>query len=337
MVGDPPTDQTAAPVPTEPPDVGLVARVRALLRANFDAVLVGKPNVVDLAYVALLCEGHLLIEDVPGVGKTTLARVLAQSMGGTFRRIQCTPDLLPSDVTGVAIFDQRTREFVFRPGPVFATVVLADEINRATPRAQSSLLECMEERQVSSDGETYVLPRPFLVIATQNPVELEGTFPLPEAQLDRFLLRVRLGYPSQADEERMLVERGGETEPPTVKSIAPLETWRQLQTLCRRVHVSEAVRGYVVQVARATRSHPAVVLGASPRATLALHHASQARAAMLGRTFVTPDDVKAMASPVLAHRLVLGAESRVRGRSAESLVDELLNDVPVPVELAEPA
>ena len=315
-------------------DVGELA---ARLRANLAPVLVGKPEIVDLALVALLCEGHMLIEDVPGVGKTTLARGLAQSIGGTFRRIQCTPDLLPSDVTGVSIFDQKSGDFVFRPGPVFANVVLADEINRATPRAQSSLLECMEERQVTGDGETRPLPRPFLVIATQNPVELEGTFPLPEAQLDRFLLRLRLGYPSEADEERILLQHAGEARPEVPPEVAPPAEWLDLQRRCRTIRVDESVRRYAVQIARATREHRSIALGASPRATLGLYRAAQAWAAVRGRAYVKPDDVKQMAAPVLGHRLVLTGEARVRGRSAEALVGEVLGQVPVPVELAEPA
>ena len=317
--------------------IAAVSRLAAGLRANLAPVLVGKPETIDLALVALLCEGHILVEDVPGVGKTTLARGLAQSIGGTFRRLQCTPDLLPSDVTGVAVFDQKSADFVFRPGPVFANVVLADEINRATPRAQSSLLECMEERQVTADVQTYPLPRPFLVIATQNPVELEGTFPLPEAQLDRFLLRLQLGYPSETEEERILLQHAGEEQPPILAEVAPPEAWLDLQRRCRAIRVEETVRRYVVQVARATREHRSVALGASPRATLGLYRAAQAWAALRGRPYVKPDDVKRVAAPVLAHRLLLAGEARVRGRSPESLVEEVLADVPVPVELAEPA
>jgi MoxR-like ATPase len=302
--------------------IAAVSRLAAGLRANLAPVLVGKPETIDLALVALLCEGHILVEDVPGVGKTTLARGLAQSIGGTFRRLQCTPDLLPSDVTGVAVFDQKSADFVFRPGPVFANVVLADEINRATPRAQSSLLECMEERQVTADVQTYPLPRPF---------------PLPEAQLDRFLLRLQLGYPSETEEERILLQHAGEEQPPILAEVAPPEAWLDLQRRCRAIRVEETVRRYVVQVARATREHRSVALGASPRATLGLYRAAQAWAALRGRPYVKPDDVKRVAAPVLAHRLLLAGEARVRGRSPESLVEEVLADVPVPVELAEPA
>jgi MoxR-like ATPase len=316
--------------------VAAVGRLATRLRANVAPVLIGKPEIVDFALVAMLCEGHILVEDVPGVGKTTLARSLAQSIGGTFRRLQCTPDLLPSDVTGVAVFDQKSGEFVFKPGPVFANVLLADEINRATPRAQSSLLECMEERQVTGDGETRRLPRPFLVIATQNPIELEGTFPLPEAQLDRFLLRLRLGYPSEADEERIILQHGG-SQVATVAQMVPAAELLDLSQRCRTVRVDESVRHYVIQIARATRDQRGIALGASPRATLGLYKAAQAWAALQGRDFVKPDDVKRMVGPVLAHRLILSAESRVRGRTAETLMDEVLRQVPVPVELAEPA
>ena len=328
----------AAPSPGGGEDlVASVARVAARLRETLAPVLVGKPEVIDLALVALLCEGHVLIEDVPGVGKTTLARGLAQAIGGTFRRLQCTPDLLPSDVTGISIYDQKSGDFVFRPGPVFANVLLADEINRATPRTQSSLLECMEERQATSDGETRPLPRPFLVIATQNPVELEGTFPLPEAQLDRFLLRIRLGYPSEAEEDLILLQHAGDIEPPTVQAVLPATEWLELQRRCRQIHVDESVRRYAIQVARGTRAHHSVMLGASPRATLGLYRAAQAWSALQGRGFVKPDDVKRIAPAVLAHRLMLSGEARVRGRSPEALVEEVLGQVAVPVETTGPA
>jgi MoxR-like ATPase len=333
---------------------------------NVERVLVGKREAIELAVVALLCEGHVLIEDVPGTGKTTLARALAQSLGGTFRRLQCTPDLLPSDVTGVAVFDQRTSAFDFRPGPVFANVLMADEINRATPRTQSAVLEAMQERQVSVDGVTHQLPRPFTVIATQNPVELEGTFSLPEAQLDRFLLRLSLGYPDAQDERLMLhrlrdlANAAGDGQPGSLSvqnSPAPtqhsaLSTQRSgalsaqysvpavvtpeqalvLHAACRQIHVEGAIEEYVVAVARATRDEPDVRLGASPRATLDLYHAAQAWAAMQGREFVTPDDVKRLAGPVLAHRLVLGVDARLRGRSAADVVAALVDTIPVPVE-----
>src|SRR6266581_802860 len=308
----------------------VVQSVAERLCRNVERVLVGKHSIVQLAVVALLCEGHLLLEDVPGIGKTTLARALARSIGGTFRRLQCTPDLLPSDVTGVSVFDQRTADFVFRPGPIFANVLLADEINRATPRTQSAVLEAMQEAQVSVDGVTRELPRPFVVLATQNPVELEGTFPLPEAQLDRFLMRLSLGYPSEADEEA-LVERGTAASAQVLDAVVSpgdvLSAVRETQ----RVRLDPDVRAYLVRVSRATRQDQDVRLGASPRATLALHRASQAWAAMQGRDFVVPDDVKRLAGPVLAHRLIASLEARLRGRDAAAIVESILDDVPVTV------
>ena len=312
-----------------------VAGVRGVadrLCGNVERVLVGKRGAVELAVVAVLCEGHLLIEDVPGIGKTTMARALARSIGGTFRRLQCTPDLLPSDVTGVSVFDQRTAEFVFRPGPIFANVLLADEINRATPRTQSAVLEAMQEAQVSADGVTRPLPRPFLVLATQNPVELEGTFPLPEAQLDRFLLRLSLGYPNEDDEEIMVGRGTAALSGDTLEAVATPEDVQQAIEECAKVRVHADVRRYLVQVARATRTDADVRLGASPRASLALYRASQAWAAMQGRDFVMPDDVKHLAAPVLAHRLIAALEARLRGRDAASIVTSILDKIPVPVE-----
>jgi MoxR-like ATPase len=308
----------------------LVQSVAERLSGNVERVLVGKRSVIQLALVALLCEGHLLIEDVPGIGKTTLARALARSLGGTFRRLQCTPDLLPSDVTGVSVFDQRTAEFAFRPGPIFANVLLADEINRATPRTQSAVLEAMQEAQVSVDGVTRGLPRPFVVLATQNPVELEGTFPLPEAQLDRFLMRLSLGYPSEEDEES-LVARGTAASAEVLGAVVSPEDVLAAIGECSRVRLQQDVRRYLVQVTRATRSDADVRVGASPRATLALHRAAQAWAAMQGRDFVLPDDLKYLAVPVLAHRLIVSLEARLRGREASTIVANILDTVPVPV------
>ena len=311
----------------------VVQSVAERLCRNVERVLVGKHATVELAIVALLCEGHLLIEDVPGIGKTTLARAMARSIGGTFRRLQCTPDLLPSDVTGVSVFDQRTAQFEFRPGPIFANVLLADEINRATPRTQSAVLEAMQEAQVSVDGITRPLPRPFVVLATQNPVELEGTFPLPEAQLDRFLMRLSLGYPTQDDEEA-LVARGASISTEVVSAVVSGQEVLSAVAEASQVRLHEDVRRYLVQVTRATRADAEVRLGASPRATLALQRASQAWAAMQGRDFVVPDDIKYLAVPVLAHRLIASLEARLRGRDAASIVDGILDTLPVPVEPA---
>jgi MoxR-like ATPase len=309
---------------------GVVQSVAERLCRNVERALVGKRAIVDLAIVALLCEGHLLIEDVPGIGKTTLARSLARSLGGTFRRLQCTPDLLPSDVTGVSIFDQKSSEFSFREGPIFANVLLADEINRATPRTQSAVLEAMQEAQVSVDGVTRPLPRPFVVLATQNPIELEGTFPLPEAQLDRFLMRLALGYPSEEDEET-LVARGDSAVVEPLEAVVGCEEVLAAISETRRVRVHEDVRRYLVKLTRATRVDADVRLGASPRATLALYHAAQGWAAMQGRDFVVPDDVKRLAVPVLAHRLIASLEARLRGRDAGTIVQSVLDSVAVPV------
>ncbi len=309
----------------------VVQSVAERLGRNVERVLVGKRPVIELAIVAVLCEGHLLIEDVPGIGKTTLARSLAQSIGGSFRRLQCTPDLLPSDVTGVSVFDQRSAEFIFRPGPIFTNVLLADEINRATPRTQSAVLEAMQEAQVSVDGVTRGVPRPFVVLATQNPVELEGTFPLPEAQLDRFLMRLSLGYPSEADEEALLFSHAPSANSSALEPVASCEEVLAAIAEVGRVHVHEDVGRYLVKVSRATRVDADVRLGASPRATLALQRAAQAWAAIHGRAFVVPDDVKWLAGPVLAHRLIASLEARLRGRDAAAIVESILETVPVPV------
>jgi MoxR-like ATPase len=298
--------------------------------SNIEKVIVGKRQTVELAVVGLLCQGHLLIEDVPGVGKTMLARSLARSLGCSFSRIQFTPDMLPSDVTGVSIFNQVSREFEFRPGPIMAQVVLADEINRATPKTQAALLEAMEERQVTVDGVTRALPRPFMVLATQNPIEYEGTFPLPEAQVDRFLLRLRLGYPS-SDNEIQILERQQFRHPlESLEQMVGVEELAEMQETIKNVYISPALKRYTVELARQTRDHGEVYLGASPRGSLALYRTSQARAAMAGRDYVLPDDIKALASPTLAHRVILGPGARLRDLSAEQIVTEILSGVPVP-------
>ncbi len=310
----------------------MIKEVAGRLRENIQKVIIGKDEMIELTLVAVLCEGHLLLEDVPGIGKTTLARALAASLGCTFRRIQFTPDLLPSDVTGLNWFNQKEQAFEFRPGPIISHVVLADEINRATPRTQSALLEAMQERQITVDGVTRMLPRPFLVMATQNPVELEGTFPLPEAQVDRFQLRVALGYPTQ-EEENAILERFRATDPlPDLEAVTNPDEILQLQAERREIRVEESVRDYIVRVSRATRAHPEIELGASPRASLALYWASQAWAGIKGRDFVLPDDVKFMAPNVLTHRLIISPQAQLRGRLPQELVADIVDAVPVPVE-----
>ena len=313
-------------------DVGEVAASARRILDAVRSVIVGKDDVIELALVALLCEGHLLLEDVPGIGKTMLAKSLARALGCEFQRIQFTPDLLPSDVIGVSIFNQKSGEFEFRPGPILSQIVLADEINRATPRTQSALLEAMEERQITVDGHTMPLKRPFLVLATQNPVELEGTFALPEAQLDRFLLRLHIGYPEESDEHEILA-RFKEESP--LDSLAPVIESVELIAMeqgIRHVFLEQDVEDYLVQVVRATREHSAVELGASPRATLALYRCAQALAALRGRSYVIPDDVKALAPSVLAHRLILDPQTALRGRSSDAVVREIVDSIPVPVE-----
>jgi MoxR-like ATPase len=293
---------------------------------------VGKDGVIDSAIIALLCRGHILVEDVPGIGKTTLSKVLAQSLGCSFKRIQFTPDLMPTDVLGVNFFNQKRGDFELRPGPIFAQVVLADEINRATPRTQSALLEAMQERQSTIDGVSSALPEPFIVIATQNPIEMEGTFPLPEAQLDRFMVNVEIGYPSPEEESDILLRFEEDTVPPAVDAVTSADELKEIQRLVPRVRVDDTVRGYVVSVTRKTREHDSLSLGASPRAGLALYKASQAAAAMDGRDFVTPDDVKAVAVRVLSHRLVLTSNARLRGRTTTQIVEQVLSSTPVPIE-----
>jgi len=297
--------------------------------ANVERVIVGKHHEVQLALVALLCRGHLLIEDVPGTGKTVLAKAIARSLGCTFRRIQFTPDLLPSDVTGLSIYNQKTQEFEFRPGPIMSQVTLADEINRATPKTQSALLECMEERQATIDGVTHPMPDPFLVIATQNPIEYEGTFALPEAQLDRFMLRLRLGYPAPIEEIVILDEQKRTHPIEGIEEVCSVAELRELQAAVREIYVDAAVSEYIVRLVNATRTHPDVHLGASPRGSIALYRAGQARAALLGRDYVIPDDVKILAEPALAHRLIIKTSSTIREISAASVIRELLETVPV--------
>ncbi|MCC6176260.1 MAG: MoxR family ATPase [Chloroflexi bacterium] len=309
----------------------LAAEVAPILR-SVGSVVVGKDEAVELTLVAVLAGGHILIEDVPGVGKTTLARALARTIGGTFSRIQCTPDLLPGDVTGVHILDQREGGFVFQAGPVFANIVLVDELNRATPRTQAALLEAMEERQVTLEGTTRPLPSPFLVLATQNPIELEGTFPLPEAQLDRFIVRLRIGYPNEQEEQELLVRFADATPLDRVQPVMSLPRLTALIHSARTVRVEASVRSYIVSLVRATREHTSVRLGASPRATLALFHAAQALAAIRGRPYVLPDDVKALVAPVLGHRLILNSQARLRGRSELTVLDEVVSSTPVPIE-----
>jgi MoxR-like ATPase len=319
--------------PLNSPPAGVVELARRV-QDSIARVMVGKSAETELLLVALLCEGHVLIEDVPGIGKTTLAKALARSLSCSFTRIQFTPDLLPSDITGTSIYNQRTGEFETRRGPIFSQIVLTDEINRSGPRTQSALLEAMEERQVTIDVETVPLPRPFMVLATQNPVELEGTFPLPEAQLDRFLVKLSIGYPSEED-ERGIIRRFREANPLSdLQPVAGPDEIISAQRAVRAVHVSPVVEGYIVQVIRATRRHDAVELGASPRATLALLRTSQALAAMQGRDFILPDDVKRMAVPTLAHRVMLGSRTRLRGRNNAAVVAEIVESVPVPVENA---
>jgi MoxR-like ATPase len=302
------------------------------VKENVEKVIVGKGDVVELVIVALLCEGHVLIEDIPGVGKTVLAKSVARSLGCTFHRIQCTPDLLPSDITGTYIFNQKTADFEFRPGPIMAQIVLTDEINRTTPRTQSALLEAMQERQVTVEGETKPLPRPFMVLATQNPIEQEGTFPLPEAQLDRFLIKIKIGYPS-AEDDKLILSRFRQDDPlEELKPVVSAAELIQMQAACRNVHVAADVEDYIISLVHATREHHAVQLGASPRAMLALYHTSQVLAALRGRAYVIPDDVKYLTNVTLSHRIIPKAESSLRGSSAEQALREVMDSVPVPVE-----
>ena len=300
------------------------------LVGNLEKVIVGKRQTLDLIVVGLLCQGHILIEDVPGVGKTVLARSLAKSLGCSFNRLQFTPDMLPSDVTGVSVFDQLKRSFEFRPGPIFAQVVLVDEINRATPKTQAALLEAMEEKQVTVDGETHMLPHPFMVLATQNPIEYEGTFPLPEAQLDRFLLRVRLGYPSPTDEIEILDRQQLRHPIETLESVITVEELQKAMEEIKKVYISEPVKRYIVDLVNRTRQNSDVYLGASPRGSLGLYRTGQTVAALKGRDYVLPDDIKDLAASVLAHRIIVGPAARLRELSAEKIIQEILESLPVP-------
>jgi MoxR-like ATPase len=311
-------------------DISKVQELGNKLKVNLGKVIIGKDDPILLTIIALLCQGHILIEDVPGVGKTMLARSLAKSLGCNFKRIQFTPDMLPSDVTGVSIYNQNTREFEFRPGPLMAQIVLADEINRATPKTQSALLEAMEERQMTVDGTTYILPVPFMVMATQNPIEYEGTFPLPEAQLDRFLMRIDLGYTSLGNEIRILEEQ--QIIHPILE-LEPVNTTEEIlvaQETIKHIHVSDPVKRYIVQMVRETREHPEVYLGASPRGSLGLFRAGQARAALNGRDYVLPDDVKILAPNILSHRVVVSPAARLTDVSAVKIVREILDSLAVP-------
>jgi MoxR-like ATPase len=307
-----------------------VQEVANRIVSNIEQVIVGKHSAVQLTVLGLLCQGHMLIEDVPGVGKTVLAKSVSKSVGCKFQRIQFTPDMLPTDVTGVSVFNQKTREFEFRPGPIHAQIVLADEINRATPKTQSALLEAMEERQVTVDGNTYKLEPPFMVLATQNPIEYEGTFPLPEAQLDRFMLNIRLGYPSKEDEIEIL-DRQQFTYPlEALEQAASVEELMAAQTAIKEIYLDTKVKEYIVEIVRQTREHPDVYLGSSSRGALAIYRLCQARASLLGRDYVLPDDVKALAVPALGHRIIVGPAARIKDIEPATIVQDILDRIPVP-------
>ncbi|NLE50850.1 MAG: MoxR family ATPase [Chloroflexi bacterium] len=310
--------------------MNIVQTVGERIVENVAQVIIGKRNEIRFTVLGLLCQGHILIEDVPGVGKTMLARALARSIGASFSRIQFTPDMLPSDVTGVSVYNQSTREFEFRPGPIMSQIVLTDEINRATPKTQAALLEAMEEQQVTVDGNTYPLDDPFLVIATQNPIEYEGTFPLPEAQLDRFMLRIRLGYPTPQEEIAMLDSQQYEHPLQGLQQVVSVDELLAAQHAVREVYLNHDIKNYIVNLVTTSRQHPDVYLGASPRGAIALYRTSQARAAVAGRDYVIPDDVKALAESTLAHRIIVGPNARIKDISSSSIIHSILNTVPVP-------
>jgi MoxR-like ATPase len=310
--------------------MNIVQSVAERIIENVSQVIIGKRNEIRQTVLGLLCQGHILIEDVPGVGKTMMARALARSIGASFNRIQFTPDMLPSDVTGVSVFNQQTREFEFRPGPIMSQIVLTDEINRATPKTQAAMLEAMEERQITVDGHTYALDEPFLVIATQNPIEYEGTFPLPEAQLDRFMLRIRLGYPTPQEEIAMLDSQQYQHPLIGITQVVSVEELLAAQRAVREIYLNQDIKNYIVSLVTMSRQHPDVYLGASPRGALALYRTSQARAAIVGREYVIPDDVKALAEATLAHRIIVGPNARIKDISASSIVQNILSMVSVP-------
>jgi MoxR-like ATPase len=316
---------------SEQTSIGQLTDIATRLRDNVERVIVGKGTVIESVLVAVLSQGHILIEDVPGIGKTTLARSIAQSLGCTFKRIQFTPDLIPADLVGINFFNQRSGEFEFRPGPINTQVLLADEVNRATPRTQSALLEAMEERQVTIEGQTLSLPRPFLVLATENPVELEGTFPLPEAQLDRFMLRIKLGYPDEEAEEEILERHGSPGAHIELDAVVSSDELLDASREVDMVHFEPILRRYLLEIIQATRRHPAFTLGASPRASLALFRAARTLGALRGRAYVLPDDIQEMALLALPHRLILSSQARLRGRDSDALVQDVIDSVPVPI------